>query len=221
MIALIERARQRRGLNLLVVNLRIFLAFGMLPAGLKKVIGEPFTDAANVGPFHDFLDGFYATGAFYGFVGAMQLVASALLFSQRFATLGALILLPILTSILVFCWSTWVPFTASVVTLMWLGNVALVLWDIRKWRAVFAGDSEATAVTVAALPPVIDLRLWGRCGLGILATYLAVCAITGGVYRPRGAELSNPEFWVFPVLLLFPIVTWVLDRRRYRAARTR
>jgi len=215
---LVLRARARRGLILFVVNLRIFLAFALLPSGLKKVIDEPFTDPDNVGPFHEFLHAFFATGSFYHFVGATQLLAATLLFSQRFATAGALLMLPILTVIFVFCWATQVYFTATIVTLMLLGNIGLVLWDVQKWRAIFARDDEPTLVDVEPLPPVVDLTLWRRCGFGILALYLAVCAFEGEIYRPMGLELDNPSFYVFPALLLLPIGTWLLDRARYRRA---
>lgn len=214
--ALVTRAQRRRGLHLLVVNLRILLAFALVPSGLKKVLGEPFTDPENTGAFHEFLHAFFATGAFYPFVGAMQLLAATLLFSQRFATAGALVLLPILTTILVFCWSTQVYFTATVVTLMFLATVGLVLWDVRKWRGVFASDERAHEIAVAPLPRLVDLGLWGRCGLAIFALYLVVTAATGEIYRPRGVELDNPAFYLFPALVLFPVVTWLIDRARYR-----
>lgn len=212
---MIERARRRRSLALLVVNLRIALAFALVPSGLKKVVGEPFTDPSNAGTFHVFLHAFFATGAFYTFVGAMQLLAATLLFSQRFATAGALLLLPILTAILVFCWSTQVWFTASVVTLMWLGNVGLVLWDAHKWRPVFAPDGQPPPSAPAGAPQV-DERLYAVAGLAILAFYLAVCAVSGEIYRPRGVELHDPRFYVFPALVLFPVGAWLVDRRRHR-----
>lgn len=215
LLGVVERARRRRGWALFVAILRILLAFALVPSGLKKVIGEPFTDPANEGAFHDFLDAFFATGAFYTFVGASQLLAATLLFSQRFATAGALLLLPILTVILIFCWSTQVWFTAGVVTLMWLGNVGLVVWDAHKWRAVFAAD-DRPAAAAPAFAPQVDVRLWGACGLAIFAFYLLVCAISGEIYRPRGMELHDPRFYVFPALVVFPVVTWIVDRRRFR-----
>ena len=59
-----------------------------------------------LGAFHEFLHAFYATGTFYQFVGTLQLVAAFLLLSQRFATAGAILLTPIVTAVLVLCWST-------------------------------------------------------------------------------------------------------------------
>lgn len=89
--------------------------------------------------------------------------------------------MPIVTTILVFCWSTRVYPTASVVTLMWLATLALLLWDLDKWRAIIAPARPATTQ-----PPLTDLGLWGRCGLAILVLYLLTCVLNGGIYRPRG-----------------------------------
>jgi uncharacterized membrane protein YphA (DoxX/SURF4 family) len=229
---LVARLRQRRWAQLVVANLRIFIGFALLPAGLKKVLGEPFTDPGTSGPFHDFLHAFHATGAFYTVVGAIQLVTALLLMTQRFATIGALMALPIFTVILAFCWSTAVYPTASVVTLIFLGTVALVLWDWAAWRPLLspspsapASPTSPTSPTSPASPtrpdaaPAVSTRVWGIAGLGVALAYLCSCALQGGVYRPRGMELDNPAFYLFPVLLAFPIGAAIVDRRRYRAAR--
>lgn len=218
---LIRALRRRRWANLAVVNLRILIGFAFVPAGLKKLLDQPFTDPQNTGPFHEFLHAFYATGFFYQFVGVMQLTAAVLLCSQRFATLGALLALPILTAITVFCWSTAVYPTAIVATLMWSGIAGLLVWDVDKWRAIAAADDRDTQLTATRLPPVIDLTLWRNCGLAILGLYFAVCALSGGIYRPRGFEPSNPAFYLFPAMLALPILTFVIDRRRHRSRSAR
>lgn len=214
--ALLRRARATRWVNVSLVNLRILIGFAFVPSGLKKVLDQPFTDPRNAGPFHDFLDAFHATGGFYAFVGAMQLLAAVLLCTQRFATLGALAALPILTAITVFCWSTQVVPTAIVATLMLLGTVALVVWDYPKWRGVLARDDRALVLPPIELAAPIDLRLWQWCGAAVLAVYGAVCALQGGIYRPRGVELDNPAFYLFPAIGVIPVLTFVIDQRRQR-----
>lgn len=52
---LLRRAHAHRWLHLAVVNLRYLIGFAFVPAGLKKVLDQPFTDPANHGRFHDFL----------------------------------------------------------------------------------------------------------------------------------------------------------------------
>lgn len=188
-----------RWMHLVVVNLRILVGFAFVPAGLKKVLRQPFTDPDNHGRFHDFLHAFHATGFFYQFVGILQLTAALLLFSQRWARAGALLALPMITAITVFCWSTRVYPTATVATLMLLGVAALLLWDHPQPR-----------------PAPFALRPWQVCGLAILALYLAACAITGEVYRPRGGAERGAGFVLLSVIPLVPAITLVVERLRRR-----
>ena len=212
---LVLGTRRKRWAQLAVTNLRIFIGFAFVPSGLKKLLAQPFTDPHLHGPFHDFLHAFHATGWFYRFVGAVQLVTATLLVTQRFATVGALFATPILTTILILCWSTKVYPTATVVTLMWLGTVALLLWDWPKWRAVLGDDAKDEARLGLPEAP-IDRRLWRSCGVAVLGLHLAVCAATGGVYRPRSAAWDTPAFYVFPAMLVVVVVTFIVDRDRAR-----
>lgn len=213
MKTLIDSLRARRWSNLVVANLRIVLGFAFVPAGLKKALYQPFTDPQNTGAFHDFLHMFYATGVFYQFVGVVQLLIAILLMTQTFATLGALMALPVITCITVFCWSTNVIPTAIVATLMLAGTLALIVWDIDRWLTVLRPGYIAPPSDTPTTPP-IDLSLWRACGAGILAFYGLVCIVYGGVYRPKGMDLSNPAFYVLPPIMLFPIVTLLVEQRR-------
>jgi len=218
--AWLDRVRAQRWAALVVVNLRILLGFAFLPAGLKKVLGQRFTEASNVGPFHDFLHAFYATGVFYRFVGALQLVVAALLMTQTFGTLGALMALPLFTAITVLCWSTGALFTAVMTTLMWLGTLVLCAWEYERFIGVLVpGPRRGEAhVGDARLGPPVDLRLWRTCGIAVMGLYLASCALAGGVYRPRGLDLGHLEFYVFPLIACLPLLTLALEWRRRRSA---
>jgi uncharacterized membrane protein YphA (DoxX/SURF4 family) len=207
--------RRARWANLVVINLRILIGFAFLPAAVKKLLDQPFTDPGNTGPFHEFLHAFHATGWFYQLVGGFQLVAAALLLSQRFALVGALLALPMLTAIAALCWSTGVAPTATVATLMWLGTLGLVAWDVDRWRGVLGGAPAASVPDGGAA--VVELRRWQWCGAVIAALYLGACAVHGGVYRPRGMDLGDPTFFVLPAIALCPVVTLVLDARGRRA----
>lgn len=213
---LLHIARRKRWINLFIVNLRILLGFAFLPAGLKKTLDQPFTDPHNSGAFHEFLHAFHATGFFYQFVGVVQLTIAVLLMTQRFALVGAFMAVPVFTAITVFCWSTSGLVTAVMVTLMLLGSLTLVGWDYDRWRSVVFTDDGAVEPR-AAVPP-LDPILWQRCGAAILLLYGAVCAYSGGIYRPKGVELHNPAFYILPVIALFPVVTLVIEQVRRRRA---
>lgn len=207
---IVQSAHRRRWAHFVVVNLRILVGFAFVPAGLKKVLDQPFTDPGNTGAFHEFLHAFRATGAFYQLVGVLQLAAALLLMSQRFALAGAAIALPILTAIVGLCWSTGVYPTATIATLMWLAIVALIAWEWPRWRGA------------AAAPPLVELRAWQACGAVILALYGGLCVATSEVYRPRGAaDRGEPGFIVLNVIALCPVVTLAIDHARRRASARR
>jgi uncharacterized membrane protein YphA (DoxX/SURF4 family) len=216
-----DRLHHLRWATLGVITLRILIGFAFLPAGLKKILGQPFTDPANHGRFHDFLHAFRETGAFYQSVGALQLLAATLLMTQRFAALGAFVALPILTAIGAFCWSTAGIPTTTVVTLMWLGTVGLLLWDLERWRDVLQPSGSPRRPSPSARTPqaasVVEWSLWERCGAAILGAYLGATLLAGEIYRPRGLELSTPAFYLLVALPAIPLVTYVLERRRRRA----
>jgi hypothetical protein len=96
---------------------------------------------------------------------------------------------------------------------MFCGTLALVLWDMDRWLPVLLPQ---TTVPTAAKPtePPIDQALWRLCGAGILAFYGLTCLLYGGIYRPKGADLEHPAFYVLLCLPLFPIVTLFLEERR-------
>jgi len=106
----IARVHERRGLSISIVVLRMLIGFAFIPAGLKKLLGQPFT----VSP---------------------------------------------------------------------------------------------------AARPVVNMRLWSGCGWLILLLYFGNTAITGQVYRPMGAEWSNPSFIVLLIIAILPVVTFALDSK--------
>jgi uncharacterized membrane protein YphA (DoxX/SURF4 family) len=214
LLQLLERKiialHRRRWANLAVINLRLMLAFAFLPAGIKKLLHQPFTDSSNHSRFHDFLHAFEATGVFYQFVGGLQLLVVALLLSQSFTLSGAALALPVITVITAFTWSTGVVVTASVATLMLLGVIGLVVWELPRWRPIIDGEA---ALRVDHAPPV-QLAYWRGCGLLIALTYLGVCIYSGGVYRPKPGATHDLAFWCVTALPALPIATWLIERKR-------
>ncbi len=212
-LALITKLRSRRWAALFVANLRIILGFAFLPAGLKKLLGEPFTDVVSRSAFHTFLYAFHDTGLFYRFVGCMQLLAAILLMTQTFALLGAVLMLPILVAIGVFCYSTAVGIpTLVTVTLMTMGILGLLAWDCQKLRGLVVPEGSEGRIVATPVQATIHPTLWARCGWAVLGTYALATLLNGGVYRPRGFEPDNPAFYLLPLVTVYPVVTWLLDR---------
>ena len=212
----VSGVRQHRWVHRCVAMARIGIGFAFIPSGLKKLLQQPFTDPDNTGPFHEFLQAFYGTGLFYPFVGGLQLLGGILLMTQHQATIGAVILSPIVLVILVFCWSTWVVPTASVVSVIMLGLLGLLLWDIQRWRSLFGADGQQLQLTLPAPHPAVDMVLWSRCGGLIALLYLGHVLVTGTVYRPQGADWSNPSFVFLQILVVLPLVALGIEQWRSR-----
>ena len=187
--------------------LRMLIGISFIPTGLKKLLKQPFTDRANTGVFLEFLHAFHAGGP------TLPIYARPPTFGRRVAYnlapcgTGCSASPPILAAICVLCWSTGVVPTAIVVTLMSVGLLALLLWDIQRWNALLGIPTPA----LPAARPVVTMRLWNRCGWLILFLYFGNTAITGQVYRPMGVEWSNPSFIVLLIIAMLPVVTFALD----------
>lgn len=137
-----RRVRRAAALSWFAWCIRVLLAVAFLPSGLTKVLGLPFTrlDPVNdpVGRFFDALE--HDMGGLYGFVGACQLVAAALLLIPRTALLGALVHLPITAGIVVITTSIGFAGTWEIAVLMLLGVLYLIFWDWHRIRPLFDPD---------------------------------------------------------------------------------
>ena len=150
------RIRKNIILNRGVINLRYLIGLGFIPSGLVKVMNQPFTNPENTGVFAEFLHALHATGFYYNTVGLSQMLAAVLLMTQRFATLGALLFLPIIFNIMVLTLSTIGSLTPIIASLMFLGTLFLLLWDLPKWINVFRKDQESFSTNWASDFPTFN-----------------------------------------------------------------
>jgi hypothetical protein len=141
MLSIYHKVRNNSFFNWFTINLRFIIGFGFLPSGLKKIVGQPFANPGQEGAFMEYLDALFATGFYYEMIGWAQVIAAVLLISQRFATIGAILFLPIIFNIMVLTLSTIGSFTPVIATLMFFGISYLVLWDYYKWINIFSSDN--------------------------------------------------------------------------------
>ena len=124
---------------------RVAIALAFVPAGLKKIVGEPFTliqpEQNTVGYFFDAL---LKTGFYYNFIGWAQVIAAILLFIPATRLIGALSFLAILANIVVLTWSVGFAGTKWIVLFMMLANIYLVMFDFDRVAKLFVlkADSE-------------------------------------------------------------------------------
>ena len=113
---------------------RILLAIGFLPSGLKKVLGERFTSLGLETEVGFFFEALYRTGFYWNFLGFMQLLAALLLLVPRTSFLGALIYFPIILNIFIIVTAMNFKGTPIVAGLMLLANLYLLFWDFKRLK---------------------------------------------------------------------------------------
>jgi len=129
----LESFKQKLLPQLFIIYLRYLIGGAFVFASIVKIKGERFTsvdgsDSPLNSPFH-LLETLYQSGLYWKFLGVGQLVAGFLLMTQRFAKLGALMFLPIISNIFVITVSYGFTGTYYITGLMLLANILLVLWD--------------------------------------------------------------------------------------------
>ena len=138
MFRIIDWLKNQLMVKSFVIYLRYLIGFAFVYASVVKIKGERFTNIAPTEPVGYFFEAMYQSGFYWNFLGWAQLISGALLMSQRFSTIGALIFLPIITNVCLITHS--VNFgsgTPTITTLMLLGTLFLVLWDYKKWIILF------------------------------------------------------------------------------------
>lgn len=138
MFRIIDWLKNQLLVKLFVIYLRYMIGFAFVYASVVKIKGERFTSISPNEPVGYFFEAMYQSGFYWNFLGWAQLISGALLMSQRFSTIGAMVFLPIITNVCLITHS--VNFgsgTPTVTTLMLLGTLFLVLWDYKKWIILF------------------------------------------------------------------------------------
>ncbi|GCC50812.1 hypothetical protein SanaruYs_10300 [Chryseotalea sanaruensis] len=141
MITIIDWLKKQFLVRLFVIYLRYLTGFAFVFASIIKIKGERFTLIPPTEPVGYFFEAMYQSGFYWNFLGWAQFISGALLMSQRFSTIGALVFLPVITNVCLITHS--VDFgsgTPVITTLMLLGTIFLVFWDYKKWIILFKKD---------------------------------------------------------------------------------
>lgn len=127
--------------KLAVIYLRYLVGFAFVFASIVKIKSMPFTSIPPTEPVGYFFEAMYQTGFYWNFLGWVQFISGALLMTQRFATVGAMMFLPIILNVFVITHA--INFgmgTPIITTLMLLATIFLILWDYKKWIILFWQD---------------------------------------------------------------------------------
>jgi len=141
MLELYRTIRKNKWLNLFAILIRCLIGVGFTFAAFPKIMGERFTQISVEDPVGFFFEAMYQTGMYWNFLGWSQLIASFLLMTQRFSTLGAIMFFPIILNIHIITWSMGFQGTPVITFLMLLATTFLLVWDFEKLKLILYPDN--------------------------------------------------------------------------------
>jgi uncharacterized membrane protein YphA (DoxX/SURF4 family) len=205
------RMRQNRHLSTFVVLTRYLIAFAFIPSGLKKILGERFTQMSIDTPIGFFFEALYQTGAYWNFIGWAQVSAAFLLMTQRFATLGAIFFFFIISNIWVITISLNFSGTWIITSLMLLAVMLLLVWDGHKLKYMFYADNffaESKSVNY----PTYN-RIWIITGLVLFV--LSVAGLMALEKAGSNTKLFS-GIWLVSILLTVASAVYLNQKKAIR-----
>ena len=159
-----NRIRNKSLLNIFIILTRYLIGFAFIPPGLKKIMGQRFTQISTENPIGFFFEGLYQAGFYWTFIGWGKVVAALLLMTQRFATLGAIIFFFIVSNIWVITISLHFSGTWVITSLMLPAVIMLLVWDYDKWKYIFSKEPYGTPSNYTA-----SNKIWTVTGFILFA----------------------------------------------------
>lgn len=201
------RVRTYYKLNLLVWLTRYLLAFAFIPSGMRKVLGQRFTNIGTENPIGYFFEALFRTGMYWNFLGWGQLIAAILMMTQRFSSIGNIIYFFIITNIFFITVSMHFTGTWLIALLMLFASTCLLLWDTNRLQYILLKEGFIKADKTVIFPEAS--KLWENSG--ILLFVLSVSySLIDNVMKRNNLQL----FLVFFIaIILTVVVTIVLELR--------
>ncbi|PIF47159.1 DoxX-like protein [Chryseobacterium sp. 52] len=201
-----EKRRTNRFNQWVIIHLRYLVGFAFFPSGLTKLMGNRFTVLSTDTPIGYFFEAMYHTGFYWNFLGFSQIVAGILLMTQRYALLGALMFLAILSNIWIITISLSFTGTWIITSLMMIAVIVLLIWDHHKLMPILGYNQ---SVLVKAYPD--PSRLWINAGI-----IYTVCLM--GLSLP-GSMQKGLHQWISIALVIVVVVTFLVTH--YKAYKNR
>jgi hypothetical protein len=182
LLRIVERVRSFRILQLFTIGTRYLIGGGFVMAAFNmgKFAG-PWTPGfsqeqldffarngievppiGDLDPFLQFWRVMGTSGMYWKFIGATQVLAGAMLMTQRFAKLGAAMFLGIILNIFVLTVAYGFEGTPLITGLMLLAAIYLIVWDLDSFQYLLRPP--ARALQIAPESGWIAKRYWGRLG---------------------------------------------------------
>ena len=202
-----ESLKQQLLLQLVIIYTRYLVGGAFVFASLIKIKGHRFTQMPADGGGHSpgyFFEMMYQSGLYWQFIGVAQCVVGLLLLTQRYALLGALGFVAIMSNIFVITLSYDFAATPVITGLMLLAGLLLLAWDWNQLRVVVNLPARPEATSA-----LYQSRLWEVVGLVLLAYTAGYRALT---------DTYNFLLW-FGVCVAVGSTGLLLAWRQHRAAR--
>ena len=202
-----EKLRTGRLNQWIIIHLRYLVGFAFCPSGLVKLMGNRFTILSTDDPIGYFFEALYQSGFYWNFLGLAQISAGILLMTQRYATLGALMFLTILTNIWIITISLSFKGTWIITSLMMVAVLILLIWDKHKLLPVFNYNKASMVKEYPDPEPV-----WIIAGM----IYAVSCIV---LYMLDPVKGSIYEKWLSIILGAGIVLTFVFSN--YKAYKNR
>lgn len=194
-----DNLRTNRFNHWVIIHLRYLVGFAFFPSGLVKLLGERFTRISTDHPIGYFFEALYQSGFYWNFLGLAQVTAGVLLMTQRFATLGALMFLAILTNIWIITISLSFTGTWMITSLMMIAVLILVMWDQHKLLPIF--NYNKSSVVKEYPDPGSN---WIMAGVVYTISFIAL-------YMVDPVKGEEYEKWLGIFLVLIILITFTIS----------
>lgn len=170
-----------------VVCLRYLIGGAFVFSSVVKIEGGRFTNLNGINepinsPWHLF-ETLYPSGLYWKFLGISQMCAGMLLMTHRFATLGAVIFLPISLNICVITFSYYFSGTPVITTLIVIANLFLLLWDYKKLLFLVQPEGQTNFSYQSKVNKLLHDNIWEQTGIILFAISVIYPIFSRDVFR--------------------------------------
>lgn len=192
-------------IQIFVIYTRYLIGATFVFASIIKIKGKRFTGSSGelepINSAWHFFETLYQSGLYWQFLGISQFIAGALLLTQKFSFLGALLFLPICTNIFMITLSYYFAFTPIITGLLLLTNMFLLIWDWDRLKVLFNFPSNNQKVY-----GIENETIWTYTGLVLL--------VFTTIYKMLFDDYNVILWGVFSFVIgLVGLILWKLNSR--------
>ena len=204
------RVRTYYPLNLMVWLTRYLIAFAFIPSGMKKILGQRFTNIGTDNPIGYFFEALFRTGMYWNFLGWGQLIAAILMMTQLFSTLGNLIFFFIVSNIFIITVSMHFTGTWLIALLMLFASTCLLLWDANRLQYIIVRKGFLEIRQDVKLPEAS--RIWQISGILLFIASVSYTLIDN-VIKTNHLQLFLGFFVAIIMAVVATIILELRDRK--------